>query len=832
MDFAKTRWISDINKDLPKFVEDPSKPSWFFDCEVFRNDWMFCFERFDSDEKVVIVNDYDKLVDFIYNRCYILIGYNSNFYDIAILKAVLLKQNVFEISCQMIDDGITVYFSQNNIVPPTWDLLQPTMAGVLGAFCSLKAAEIYFYHVPAVETSVDFMTQDKLTPKQIEETIKYCQTDVSYTKRLFFDTRLKHELESQRMLCDAYNLPYTQYLHRSEAFITNKLLGKKNNAPQLAAYLLPDNSDGFIRSDIYQFYKDHELDLELPSYTNIIGGLECSFGVGGLHGALLQYQNPEGVNIIDVDVTSMYPSIMIKHGIFSRNSVGLQAFEDIFNTRVALKKAKDPKQSAYKLILNATYGSMGSKFYEFADPMMRTTVCIYGQLYITALMEMLHAAGYKLVQVNTDGVMFEDNGTDDWKDICKKWEERTKLGLESIVYTHFYQRDVNNYRAVSEWGDVTNRGIFNATTNQPPFISKLLPKLLDNTLSEDITEGLEVWDFVHILSVKGSRLSLRANGEVVPGKTHGVIPCKPEFGPRLTWETVDKNDKHDLERKISYITHGILLTEEGFPENWREMLDRDAIMEELRNSFAPVTENYVILNDDFQPDAHGNRISINPLTATHVNDKYANCKNVQRRNLMFEFDHKSYEEQLKYLEKNKEIISRAIFTGNKSIHFIVSLECSIASEERYRQIWDYYNETYFDGEADPGTRSSHVYTRIPGKLNANGNKQVLLYESLSSKVSEASFGGRQYTNCRKIMTKKQTEERYDEVIAEFCEGNRYLVVKELMKAEYTKYIGIDKIMEDLNWCVRQYGVDKSVHEAIRFLKKLRGSISGTVYTQC
>lgn len=825
MDFAKTRWITDRDEEL-KYVWDPNKPTWFFDCEVFKHDWMFCFEKFDENDCTtkVIVNDYDELKRFIENDVGILIGYNNNFYDMAILQAVLLKQNVFEISCQMVDDGMTIYFSQTNFLPPHWDLLQPTMAGVLGAFCSLKAAEIYFFHKPAVETEVDFMIDRKLTPGEIEQTIKYCQTDVHYTKRLFFETRLKHEFASQRMLCDTYKLPYQKFLHRSEAYITNLLLGKKNNAPQTAAYLLPNNDDGFIPEEQYNFYKEHELDIELPSYKSEVGGLECSWGVGGLHGALLQYKNPEGIDVIDVDVTSMYPSIMIKHKLFSRNSIGLQAFEDIFNTRVKLKRAKDPKQSAYKLILNATYGSMGSKFYEFADPMMRTSVCVWGQLFISALMDKLYKAGYKIIQVNTDGVMFEDNGTDDWKQICKEWEERTLLGLEDIRYKHFYQRDVNNYRSINEYGDVTMRGIFNPTTNQPPFVSKLLPKLLDGTLPEDITEGLEVWDFVHILLIKGSRLSLRADGKKIPGKTHGVIPTVN--GPKLTYETIDKNGKHDLERKIAYINRGMLLTENGFPDNWREVIDRDAILEELRNAFAPVTENYVILNDDFQPDQNGNRISINPLSASHVNDKYTNTKNVQRRNMMFEFDHLSYEEQLKYLENNKSIISRAIFTGNKSIHFIIQLESNIPSEERYRQIWDDFNEKYFDGQADPGTRSSHVYTRIPGRLNANGNKQVLLYESLSSKVSSEMFGGKAYTNVRKQMTKKQTEEKYPEVLASYVEGNRYLVLRELMKVEYAKYIGINQIIEDITALQYQYGSDKSVDEAKQFLKRLRGGLAG------
>ncbi|MBO4726544.1 MAG: hypothetical protein J5598_03025 [Clostridia bacterium] len=821
-------FVDEYNPNLQPFVVDKTKTIWFYDCEVFKHDWMFCFISWDGDKQVTIVNNYEALREFISKEVYQLIGYNNGFYDNNILQACLIGLNPYELSMAMINGNRMVSFKQKHLLPPTWDLTQCKSAGVLAMFTSLKHAEIYYYHMAAVESQVDFELDRQLTDEELALTKQYCLTDTEYTRKLFMDTNLKNEYKAYMCLLEAYNLPEREFLHKTHAYITNHLLGNPLGFVSDKAYVLPDNSDGFVPQEVYDFYVKHQHDTEIPSTEFIIAGLTCQYGVGGLHGAIPGYKSKPGVKLIDVDVTSLYPSLMIKHKLFSRNSIGVDAYEDILNTRVRLKREKNPMQIAYKIILNSTYGAMGTEHYDLADPMMRASVCVYGQLFITALMKWLGDAGYKIVQVNTDGVMFEENGNDEWKDICKRWEERTRLGLEAEYFNFLYQRDVNNYYTVTNEGGVKTKGIFRPSINKPPFIAKLLPKMLNDELPDDITEGMEVWDFVHIVGITGARQSLRQNSEAVRGKTFGLLPVKEGYGEKLTLEVVDKNNKRDINRQIPYVTYGWILGENGFPDNWREALDRDAIMDELRNSFSTSGDVYVRLNDSFEPDPKGNRISINPLSDAHRTDTYTTCKNVQRKNLMFEFDHKTYEEQLAILDKVKPIISRAVFTGNKSIHFIVTLDKNVTSEERYRQIWDWYNEHYFEGEADPGTRSSHVYTRVPGCLNANGKQQVLLYETINEENSD-KFGGTAYTNKRKLMTKKQTIDKYNDVLLEYVEGNRFLVVRELMKVEYAKYIGIDQMLGDLQDVVQRYGSDKSVDNAIKYLKKLYAGLAGQKY---
>jgi DNA polymerase elongation subunit (family B) len=84
---------------------------------------------------------------------------------------------------------------------------------------------------------------------------------------------------------------------------------------------------------------------------------------------------------------------MIEYKLFSRNSLGIAAYADIKKRRIAMKKAKDPRQLAFKIVLNGTYGILGSDYYAFGDPLYMYTVCIYGQLLLTDCMCRLYNAG-------------------------------------------------------------------------------------------------------------------------------------------------------------------------------------------------------------------------------------------------------------------------------------------------------------------------------------------------------------------------------------------------------------------------------------------------------
>lgn len=93
---------------------------------------------------------------------------------------------------------------------------------------------------------------------------------------------------------------------------------------------------------------------------------------------------------------------------------------------------------------------------------MQTT--INGQLLITMLIEdlLLNIPKSELLQTNTDGatLRFDKKFLNIYEEICKKWEETTKLTLEFADYKAMYIGDVNNYIAVYTDGKTKCKGRF------------------------------------------------------------------------------------------------------------------------------------------------------------------------------------------------------------------------------------------------------------------------------------------------------------------------------------------------------------------------------------
>src|SRR5690606_12871243 len=89
----------------------------------------------------------------------------------------------------------------------------------------------------------------------------------------------------------------------------------------------------------------------------------------------------------------------------------------------------------------------------FFDPMFTMKITINGQLSLCMLTEkLLDIKDLEVIQINTDGVTVHCNEEDEPKvlQICKDWEDYTKLQLEYVNYSAMYISDVNNYVAVKE----------------------------------------------------------------------------------------------------------------------------------------------------------------------------------------------------------------------------------------------------------------------------------------------------------------------------------------------------------------------------------------------
>lgn len=182
-----------------------------------------------------------------------------------------------------------------------------------------------------------------------------------------------------------------------------------------------------------------------------VGGLDFVFGSGGLHASVEnEYLTAnEDMMILDIDVTSLYPSIAIENGYYPEH-LGpkfVEVYRRLKDQRVSFKKGT-AENAMLKLALNGVYGASNDQFSIFFDPLYTMKTTVGGQLMIAMLAERLvDVEGVQIIFCNTDGIcLYLNKTTKPVVDrICREWEALTNLSLESAEFKKMCVRDVNNY---------------------------------------------------------------------------------------------------------------------------------------------------------------------------------------------------------------------------------------------------------------------------------------------------------------------------------------------------------------------------------------------------
>lgn len=188
----------------------------------------------------------------------------------------------------------------------------------------------------------------------------------------------------------------------------------------------------------------------------IVDGFCFVFGTGGLHGCIDSgtVESCDRKVIIDLDVTSYYPSLAISNGIYPKH-LGPEfcaIYKRLKDQRLLYKKGT-PENAALKLALNGVYGDSNNKYSPFYDPQYTMAITINGQLQLCMLAESLMRIGrLEMIQANTDGITVRIDRDREWEleGACVEWQRVTGLELEACRYSKFFARDVNNYLAVYE----------------------------------------------------------------------------------------------------------------------------------------------------------------------------------------------------------------------------------------------------------------------------------------------------------------------------------------------------------------------------------------------
>lgn len=495
----------------------PEKPNealtnqtiYIYDIEVFKKDNLFVFRDYFTKEWTVIHNDLDALRKFyLANRDSLFVGYNSSSYDSNVMRAYLQGKNPFHVSKAIIesDDRGLVYKMFDTKKTPLFgmDLYQDNRG------FSLKEHSA-FMGINIKETEVDFDLDRELTEEEQVLNELYCKNDVLATEKRFEQNI--GMLVAKAAIALYFGLD-KMALSMTNANLTAELLGAEktpDRGDELDKYELPEGFEiesetirqAFMTDEFEANDKGHasiSLDVPRRDVTEVLG-------VGGIHGAKESFIHVG--NFHARDVGSLYPNTMVLFDYLSRNipedkrHIYQMLLDERMEAKYSNKEFTEIKGvqiptklliNGYKLPLNTKYGAMGAEFNKLYDPRMRLLVCITGQMAMWDLLEKIenHAT---IIQSNTDAHYYIPFSEEDEKaidEIANDWMERTGYTLDDDPFKAIFQKDVNNYLAVTSDGKVKFKGAIGLTNGL-----KVSKAIVSNAFINYVVSGKDYREFIY-----------------------------------------------------------------------------------------------------------------------------------------------------------------------------------------------------------------------------------------------------------------------------------------------------------------------------------------------
>ncbi len=469
---------------------------WVYDTEVFPNLVLHVFTDGRSTE-VFHQGTWDALRTFVSDPGKVLAGFNSSGYDDPVLRRILARPHptladIFALSGEIIGGELPRELRWG---PVPWahgiDVLQ-----LLNGRGSLKEWECRLGLDLVAESPCDFAAP--LPAGAIGEVLRYCLNDVAATVRLLL---ANWDLVAMRaVLQGIYGQSDTIYA-TTEAGIAEATLadlarrasGVTRSQLKAAAAANPDNRprtwplDGLIAprvtfvtppfctllaavraGSLVIGARGGALDLpQLPGQVFTHDGTLYQLGTGGLH-SLDQpgsWRADTDTALIDLDVTSYYPSLIINEGWHPRHygPAFVEHLRGMRDRRVAAKNAGDKRTAtALKIVINSIYGKLNDAYSSIRSVPDAFRVTLNGQLLLLMLIEGLSSAGAEVLSANTDGVTVRVPRVQlaAVEAAAAAWERASALTLERTSYRALHRRDVNNYLAITAAGELKTRGAF------------------------------------------------------------------------------------------------------------------------------------------------------------------------------------------------------------------------------------------------------------------------------------------------------------------------------------------------------------------------------------
>ena len=431
----------------------------------------------------------EELVNFFLQKDILICGYNNHHYDDIVINYILdysermKNMPVFKVCDSLFNLSQIIVTGDNEDISKfkkwkyanyfdSMDILTMMFSSKLRI--GLKEMQLTMHYPNVLEYHGDF--NSFLQTDDIDDMISYNINDVESTEQLLNILSSKGEIDLRLFLEKEYgfnalsmdSVKFGETLLERECAkamnISVKQLREMRSPMDyipLKDVILPCISykNQILKDVLEDMKKQVVYSKERKGYEKqfVLSNTRFSVGVGGIH----SLNNPEifvpkkDEYIGHLDVASMYPSFIVQYGWFPAHlgKAGLSVYVDIYHQGVNAKHSgQKTKNLALKLVLNSVTGKMQQETSWMYDPFSVFKIRINGQLVLLMLVDILLQYDCKIIQVNTDGVMFVGKREIEsrLRESVTELEQKTKLTFEADYYEAFYQYAVNDYFGVIE----------------------------------------------------------------------------------------------------------------------------------------------------------------------------------------------------------------------------------------------------------------------------------------------------------------------------------------------------------------------------------------------
>ena len=521
-----------------------------YDIEIFPNCFHCCCKdtetgrlyKFEISERR---NQLKELVNFFYfdlkeDYFKIFCGYNNHHYDDVIINYIIdyynkltglpywrICQSLFNLSQTIVEDEdgsreklkrwkYAHYFESMDLL--TMQFSQKLRVG-------LKTMQVTMHYKNVYEYEGDF--DQPLPVDKIDEMIAYNINDVESTTELL--NRLKEQIDLRLFIEKEHGIDCLSMdsVKMAETFLLEEY-SKRSGIPKNVIKEMRSPMDYIPLKDIilpFIKYKNPKLQDVLENMKKqivyskerkgyekkfVLSNVVYSVGVGGIHSIHDPkiFHPKDNEHIGHADVTSMYPSLLIKYQLGPRHLGKLfcDIFEGIYHERVEAKRTGQKIKNLFlKIVLNSPTGKMQQEVSWMYDPFNVFKIRINGQLILLMLVDRLLELDCEIIQVNTDGVVYRAKNSlrEGIERAISEVEQITQLGFEVDEYEAFYQYAINDYFGVLANGEIEEKGMFITKTKLGKGLSPVvIPKAVINyfvhhiPVTETIEKDRDIRDFL------------------------------------------------------------------------------------------------------------------------------------------------------------------------------------------------------------------------------------------------------------------------------------------------------------------------------------------------